>query len=92
MLLVLEELDISLITSSDSTWILAVGMSLNVTLQSSLAGKQMWRHADAILQYVRPLHDLVGFADGGVASQLDRSGSCLHCCLKSCGGRCMAVG
>lgn len=52
MLLVLEELDISLITSNDSTWILAVGMSLNVTLQSSLAGKQMWRHVDAILQYV----------------------------------------
>lgn len=52
MLLVLEELDISLITSSDSTWILAVGMSLNVTLQSSLAGKQMWRHVDALLQYV----------------------------------------
>lgn len=52
MLLVLEELDISLITSSDNTWILAVGMSLNVTLQSSLAGKQMWRHVDALLQYV----------------------------------------
>lgn len=52
MLLVLEELDISLITSSDSTWILAVGMSLNVTLQSSLAGKQMWRRVDALLQYV----------------------------------------
>lgn len=52
MLLALEELDVSPITSSDSTWILAVGMSLNVTLQSSLAGKQMWRHADAILQYV----------------------------------------
>lgn len=52
MLLVLEELNISLITSNDSTWILAVGMSLNVTLQSSLAGKQMWRHVDAILQYV----------------------------------------
>lgn len=52
MLLVLEELDISLITSNDSTWILAVGMSLNVTLQSSLAGKQMWRHVDALLQYV----------------------------------------
>lgn len=52
MLLVLEELDISLITSNDSTWILAVGMSLNVTLQSSLAGKQMWRHVDAILRYV----------------------------------------
>jgi len=49
---VLEELDISLITSSDNTWILAVGMSLNVTLQSSLAGKQMWRHVDALLQYV----------------------------------------
>lgn len=48
----LEELDISLITSSDNTWILAVGMSLNVTLQSSLAGKQMWRHVDALLQYV----------------------------------------
>lgn len=91
MLLVLEELDISLITSNDSTWILAVGMSLNVTLQSSLAGKQMWRHVDAILQYVSH-SDLVGFADGGVASQLDRSGSCLHCCLKSCGGRRMAVG
>lgn len=30
----------------------AVGMSLNVTLQSSLAGKQMWRHVDALLQYV----------------------------------------
>lgn len=52
MLTVLEELDISLITSSDSTWRLAVGMSPNVTLQSSLVGKQMWRHADAILQYV----------------------------------------
>lgn len=52
MLFALEELDISLITSSDSTWILAVGMSLNVTLQSSLAGKQMWRHVDALLQYV----------------------------------------
>lgn len=52
MLLVLEELDISLITSSDSTWILAAGMSLNVTLQSSLASKQMWRHVDALLQYV----------------------------------------
>lgn len=52
MLLVLEELDISLITSSDSTWILAVGMSLDVTLQFSLAGKQMWRHVDALLPYV----------------------------------------
>lgn len=52
MLFALEELDVSPITSSDSTWILAVGMSLNVTLQSSLAGKQMWRHVDALLQYV----------------------------------------
>lgn len=52
MLLALEELDVSPITSSDSTWILAVGMSPNVTLQSSLVGKQMWRHVDALLQYV----------------------------------------
>lgn len=52
MLLALEELDASPITSSDSTWILAVGMSPNVTLQSSHVGKQMWRHADAILQHV----------------------------------------
>lgn len=52
MLFALEELDVSPITSSDSTWILAVGMSLNLTLQSSLADKQMWRHADAISQYV----------------------------------------
>lgn len=51
MLFALEELDVSPITFSDSTWILAVGMSLNVTLQSSLADKQMWRHADAMLQY-----------------------------------------